>query len=114
MRCRADETQEVRQEHSSGENQWNQSRGAAPQMLRLITWNCRVAGFRGRRSTLPGSGRTSWPCKKSKRSTTCCSSLLTANRPTAAGLRRIKFHDLWHTCATLLLQAGESVHVVAQ
>jgi len=30
----------------------------------------------------------------------------------AAGVRRIKFHGLRHTCATLLLQAG--VHVVAQ
>jgi len=32
----------------------------------------------------------------------------------AAGIRRIKFHGLRHTCATLLLQVGEPVHVVAQ
>jgi integrase len=32
----------------------------------------------------------------------------------AAEIRRIKFHGLRHTCATLLLQAGEPVHVVAQ
>lgn len=32
----------------------------------------------------------------------------------AAGIRRIKFHGLRHTCATLLLQAGVPVHVVAQ
>jgi integrase len=32
----------------------------------------------------------------------------------AANVRRIKFHGLRHTCATLLLQAGEPVHVVAQ
>lgn len=31
-----------------------------------------------------------------------------------AGVRRIKFHGLRHTCATLLLQAGQPVHVVAQ
>ena len=31
-----------------------------------------------------------------------------------AGVRRIKFHGLRHTCATLLLRAGEPVHVVAQ
>jgi integrase len=31
-----------------------------------------------------------------------------------AGLRRITFHGLRHTCATLLLQGGEPVHVVAQ
>jgi integrase len=31
----------------------------------------------------------------------------------APGLRRIKFHGLRHTCATLLLGAGEPVHVVA-
>jgi len=32
----------------------------------------------------------------------------------AANVRRIKFHGLRHTCATLLLQAGVPVHVVAQ
>jgi integrase len=32
----------------------------------------------------------------------------------ASGVRRIKFHGLRHTCATLLLQAGEPVHVVAE
>lgn len=32
----------------------------------------------------------------------------------AAGVRRIKFHGLRHTCATLLLQAGEPVHVVSE
>jgi integrase len=32
----------------------------------------------------------------------------------AAGVRRIKFHGLRHTCATLLLQAGQPAHVVAQ
>jgi len=31
----------------------------------------------------------------------------------AADVRRIKFHGLRHTCATLLLAAGEPVHVVA-
>jgi site-specific recombinase XerC len=31
-----------------------------------------------------------------------------------AVVRRIKFHGLRHTCATLLLQAGEPVHVVAE
>jgi integrase len=31
-----------------------------------------------------------------------------------AGIRRIKFHGLRHTCATLLLLGGEPVHVVAQ
>lgn len=31
-----------------------------------------------------------------------------------ANVRRIKFHGLRHTCATLLLGAGEPVHVVAQ
>jgi integrase len=31
-----------------------------------------------------------------------------------AEVRRIKFHGLRHTCATLLLRAGEPVHVVAQ
>ena len=29
-----------------------------------------------------------------------------------AGVKRIKFHGLRHTCATLLLQAGVPVHVV--
>jgi integrase len=32
----------------------------------------------------------------------------------ASGVRRIKFHGLRHTCATLLLGAGEPVHVVSQ
>jgi len=32
----------------------------------------------------------------------------------AADVRRIKFHGLRHTCATLLLAAGEPVHVVSQ
>lgn len=32
----------------------------------------------------------------------------------AADVRRIKFHGLRHTCATLLLSAGEPVHVVAE
>jgi integrase len=31
-----------------------------------------------------------------------------------AGVRVIKFHGLRHTCATLLLQAGEPVHVVSE
>lgn len=31
-----------------------------------------------------------------------------------AGIRRIKFHGLRHTCATLLLQEGEPVHVVSE
>lgn len=31
-----------------------------------------------------------------------------------ADVRRIKFHGLRHTCATLLLQAGEPVHVVSE
>jgi len=31
-----------------------------------------------------------------------------------AGVKRIKFHGLRHTCATLLLQAGTPVHVVAR
>ena len=33
---------------------------------------------------------------------------------TAGGVRRIKFHGLRHTCATLLLQTGQPVHVVAE
>jgi integrase len=32
----------------------------------------------------------------------------------AAGVRRIKFHGLRHTCATLLLQARTPVHVVSE
>ena len=32
----------------------------------------------------------------------------------AAGVRRIKFHGMRHTCATLLLQAGVPPHVVQQ
>lgn len=32
----------------------------------------------------------------------------------AADVRRIKFHGLRHTCATLLLASGEPVHVVSQ
>ena len=32
----------------------------------------------------------------------------------AAKVRRIKFHGLRHTCATLLLQAGQPVHVVSE
>jgi integrase len=31
-----------------------------------------------------------------------------------AQVRRIKFHGLRHTCATLLLRAGEPVHVVSE
>jgi integrase len=31
-----------------------------------------------------------------------------------AGVRRIKFHGLRHTCATLLLRAGQPVHVVSE
>jgi integrase len=31
-----------------------------------------------------------------------------------AGVKRIKFHGLRHTCATLLLQAGQPVHVVSE
>ena len=33
---------------------------------------------------------------------------------TAADVKRIKFHGLRHTCATLLLQAGTPIHVVAE
>jgi Phage integrase family len=33
---------------------------------------------------------------------------------TPAGVKRIKFHGLRHTCATLLLQAGTPVHVVSE
>jgi integrase len=32
----------------------------------------------------------------------------------AAGVKAIKFHGLRHTCATLLLSAGEPVHVVSE
>jgi integrase len=32
----------------------------------------------------------------------------------AAGVRRIKFHGLRHTCATLLLQAGAPIKVVQE
>ena len=32
----------------------------------------------------------------------------------AANVQRIKFHGLRHTCATLLLQAGQPVHVVSE
>ena len=32
----------------------------------------------------------------------------------AASVRRIKFHGLRHTCATLLLQSGQPVHVVSE
>jgi len=32
----------------------------------------------------------------------------------AAGVRRIKFHGLRHTCATLMLRAGEPIHVVSE
>jgi integrase len=31
-----------------------------------------------------------------------------------AKVRRITFHGMRHTCATLLLQAGEPVHVVSK
>ena len=31
-----------------------------------------------------------------------------------AGVKRIKFHGLRHTCATLLLQAGQPIHVVSE
>jgi integrase len=37
-----------------------------------------------------------------------------ANILKAAGVRRIKFHGLRHTCATLLLQARTPVHVVSE
>ena len=33
---------------------------------------------------------------------------------TAAGVKRIKFHGLRHTCATLLLKARTPVHVVSE
>ena len=33
---------------------------------------------------------------------------------TAAELKRITFHGMRHICATLLLQAGEPVHVVSK
>ena len=33
---------------------------------------------------------------------------------TAAEVKRITFHGMRHTCATLLLQAGEPVHVVSK
>jgi integrase len=32
----------------------------------------------------------------------------------AADVKRIKLHGLRHTCATLLLQAGEPIHVVSE
>ena len=32
----------------------------------------------------------------------------------AAKVRAIKFHGLRHTCATLLLQAGQPIHVVSE
>ena len=32
----------------------------------------------------------------------------------AANVKRITFHGMRHTCATLLLQAGEPVHVVSK
>lgn len=32
----------------------------------------------------------------------------------AAGVKRIKFHGMRHTCATLLLQARTPVHVVSE
>jgi integrase len=32
----------------------------------------------------------------------------------ASGVPRITFHGMRHTCATMLLQAGQPVHVVAQ
>ena len=31
-----------------------------------------------------------------------------------AGVKAIKFHGLRHTCATLLLQAGQPIHVVSK
>jgi integrase len=33
---------------------------------------------------------------------------------TAAKVKKITFHGMRHTCATLLLQAGEPVHVVSK
>ena len=36
------------------------------------------------------------------------------NRLKKAGLPKIRFHDLRHTCATLMLQAGVNVKVVSE